>query len=417
MKNSDASIQKLLGKLGPLDLILLWITIIIAPIFITICFLIGFSYISLNGYNAFLQKVAQSSFGFWGSLASVLSFLVGAGILFFSYKIQNQSDKLSQYLFRSWPGSQTDYGANLSNTHTQKTTEIERHIEDIEKGFTLNDGNSLEEAGFLLSSIAYGIEHKNPAVLTRFIDVLHRVVSHPQLAVVNPKRIIRIGIWPIEEHQIIWGANRQNIVNCPKISKQPVLRNLTEDSTWKSSRPSWTTSYSRFKAVVKQLKRIGQLLEAVRKQETEIHFELDEIEPWSVRGFYNKSGRDNTYSLLIATTPINSQTLNASHWTTTGFHSHSFDSYKQLSKILDTCVKTRYSFSDGTSSKANKDIPGEENTDKIVHLAAKFLNDPYDTLSDYFLLDKGWENWKEAETKAFYASILKFSQDNSRATT
>jgi len=407
------SLNRLLKKLGPADLLILWLSILIAPIFVTIAFLIIFSFISINGFNAFFEKMSNLSLSSWGSAASVFSALSAVAILMYSRKLQYQSDKLRNYLFRSWPGSQTDYGANLTNTHTQKITEIERHIEDVEKGFEINDMNSLEEAGFLLSSIAYGLEHDNPQVLKRFIDVLYSVVGHPQFPTSNPKRIIKIGIWPIEEHQIIWGAKRESVIGCERIASQPVLKNLTEDADWRKSSASWAADYKRFKSVLIQLKRIGRLCEIIKEKETQIQFEIDEIEPWSGRGFYNKHGRDNTFSLLIATTPINSQTLKASHWTTTGFHSYSFDSYRQLSKILDTCIKTRYGYSDGTSSNAVVDEDGAINTD-AVHLAVKFLDEPYKTLADYFLLQEGWEKWTEKERKSFYEEIHNYIQTNKK---
>ncbi len=334
--------------------------------------------------------------------SSVAGFLITALIFVLTDRIQKFSQYLLGYLARSWAGTQTDYGAGLVNSRKDAPKEVAFHLDDIERGFKVPKDVDLDEVNLMISSLAYGIEH-SPETLGRFLGVLDYVTTHPRTTN-NNKRKIRIAIWPELEHQIIWGAQRSLLTTDfqPKLLKAPTALKIVENGTrangikWAQTLPNWCHSKKRTWGTIKQLQRLTRVFEHYRDNDRRIGIEINEIEQWNGRAFFAKYGVGQYFTHYIATTPISSSTLSATHWTTMGFTSQNLVSYRQLRHIYDTCVLARYSDSEVTSSSPNTNENIEtQNSDAVVRVTRQFLERPAFTIGRYFLLPKGWERWTQ----------------------
>ncbi|MFU7529310.1 hypothetical protein [Qipengyuania sp. ASV99] len=334
--------------------------------------------------------------------SSIAGFLIAALIFVLTDRIQKFSQYLLGYLARSWAGTQTDYGAGLVSSRQDAPKEVVFHLDDIERGFLVPNDIDLDEVNLVVSSLAYGIEH-SPETLGRFLKVLKFVTTHPQTTN-NNKRKIRIAIWPELEHQVIWGAKRSLLTNefQPKLADTPSVQKIVGNDTlvngnrWDEALPNWCESKKRTWETIKCLQELIKVFEHCRNYDRRIEIEINEIEQWSGRAFFAKYGANQYFTHYIATTPISSSTLCATHWTTMGFTSQNSISYRQLRHIYDTCVLARYSDSEATSSQPNVDPAIEtQNSDAVVRVTRQFLERPAETLGRYFLLPDGWEKWKK----------------------
>lgn len=389
--------------------------VVVAACILLILMVVIVAQLAISGFS-----LRNLDINFLGTLASIFS-LGGAGLIaIWSVKLQRKSDllhseskELSEYVYRAWPGSQTNYGSGLSNTFEQSPDEVEKHLSDIERGFKIDEQTNFDVAGFMLSSIAYGIEH-DAKTLSRFVTVLDNTVEHTMSFRNSPVRRLKIAIWPKPEHQVIWGADRNGFVEgqySGSVSIGPAIENLIKTVSWKDGRPAWCKTERRFSDTISELQKIGLIFEKIKKREKFINVEVNEIEPWSGRAFFNRHGEGETYALLIITTPINSSTLSVNHWTTMGFHSESKYSYRQLEYIYKTCVQGRRGFSEPDTSPIPNAEPENNGTrfdlSNRVELTRLFEDDPHETLRQYFLLPEGWQEWEtEADKTRAYNALF-----------
>jgi hypothetical protein len=347
--------------------------------------------------------------------AGIIGFLFSMLIFWIARRTEQKTDSLFDLLARAWPGIQTDYGAGNSNSSDNATHEIERHLNDIERGLLVAPEEPLDEVNLILSSIAYGIEH-SANELGRFAGVLEHIARHPKRRDETYKRNINIAIWPIVEHQIIWGADRLSLRD--KVLDQnngitPSLRALINAESragmeWSTKLPSWCSSKERMFNTLVQLKKICRFFEYCKNNDRKIFIEVDEIDQWNSRAFSCSFGNGKCYSLFIATSPVSSTTLSASHWTSIGFNSDNMTSFNHLKHVYDTCVTARHSLSEPISSNPESDLNlRHQNSDEAVRRTRQFLETPYRTIQEYFLLGDNWENWTKSSGAfaEFYALI------------
>jgi len=397
------------GKYKP-ELILSWGLVVV---FIMLALIAAFNWlgwhiqIGTEEVGSGETKPLLFDLGRIGAVASIASLFGAAVIAIWSVRLQRQAeltskkaDELQEYIYRTWPGSQTDYGAGFPNTRVHAPMEVQRHIEDIAKGFVVDETTNLDVSGFMLSSIAYGIEH-SPQTLKRFVDVLEKSIGHKLFFRNAPTREVKIAIWPEPEHQMIWGADRQRLLGDDvwKENEKPApLRAMLEDDehrkAWLDETPAWCSNVKRFWQTVQQLQRIGTIFDTARGREKFISLHVNEIEPWSGRAFYNRHGDGETYSLLIITTPVNARILSANHWTTMGFHSESKYSYRQLEHIYNTCTRGRQEYSEEITSEP------------VSNRTSEFKLKPFDAIGRYFLLPEGWGTWDKNAAEAWFAKKL-----------
>lgn len=327
-------------------------------------------------------------------------------------------------LARAWPGRQTDYGARRENSHKDASNELVDHLRDIQLGMLVSPRQNLDEAHIMVSSLAYGIEH-GPETLGRFVDVLEHLIEHDKRSSTQGKRVLRFAIWPKLEHQVIWGADRsrfflddsiKNVFSGAPAMRELIYGNGPSSQKWQSRLPTWLFQPGKRQASQKKhsawlvfchIRRIAKFFERANLLNRRLSIEVDEIEPWSGRAFMCKYDKNQTFSLFITTTPINSTILSASHWTTMGFSSESHVGYDQMKHMFDTCIEGRYSFSEPiSSSPEGTGINKEPLSDAAVRRTKQFLESPYETIGEYFLLPSGngWKDWSKAQFIEFYDS-------------